>query len=127
MGGNGSFASGINSPYDKYEEVGYIGGLKVLKGIQGHHKLPEESKTGNAYIILDDKNNVRRVRFYRKNHKALLDVEYHGEENLTGDRNKKVYHYHTYTKGKRSTAKLFTEKQLNKYIKYFEGVKYDKR
>ena len=94
MGGNGSFAGGINNPYNKYEEVGYIGGVKVLKGTQGLHKLPEESRTSNAYIMLDSKDKVRRIRFYGKNHKALLDIDYHGEENLTGNRNENVYHYH---------------------------------
>ena len=52
----------------------------------------------------------------------MLDVEYQGEKNLTGDRNKKVFHYHTYTKGKRNTAKLLTRKHLEKYKKYWEGV-----
>ena len=123
MGGNGSFASGINKPYNKYEEVGYIEGVKVLKGIQGHHKLPEESKTSNAYIILDNKNNVRRIRFYKNNHKALYEIDYHAERNLSGNKNEKVFHYHTYKNGIRSAAKQLTEKQISKYKKYFKEVK----
>ena len=126
MGGNGSFASGINKPYNKYKESGYIEGIKILKGIQGHHKLPEESKNSRAYILLDHNNIFKRIRFYGKNNKALLDIDYHPEKNLTGDINKSIFHYHIFSKGKRKKAKLLTDKHFNKYKKYFKGVtKYD--
>lgn len=125
MGGNGSFASGINKPYNKYEEVGYIAGVKVLKGLDGHHKLPEESRTSRMYIRVINGNIFKELHVYHKNHKLAFEIEYHAEVNLTGNRTKNVLHYHTYKNGTRSPAKILTEKQYNKYKKYFGGIKYD--
>ena len=124
MGGNGSFASGINKPYNKYEEVGYIEGVKVLKGIQGHHKLPEESNTSNAYIRLRD-NQFYEMRFYDNNHKIKLEIAYHPEPKLTGNQDKFVFHIHEYSNGdfKSRTTRLMTNEEIKKYKKYFKGVK----
>ena len=123
MGGNGSFASGINKPYNKYEEVGYIGGVKVLKGIQEHHKLPEESRTSSAYIRLKD-NQFYEMRFYDNNHKLKLEIAYHAEPKLTGMPSKKVFHVHEYENGnfKSRTTRLMTSEEIKKYKKYFKGV-----
>jgi len=121
MGGNGSFASGINKPYNKYKEVGYIGGIKVLEGILGHHKLPEESRTSNAYIRLKD-NKFYEMRFYDSNHKLKLEIAYHPKPKLTGH-NMPVLHYHWYDKnGKRSSGDLMRKTMRNRYKKYFKGV-----
>lgn len=125
MGGRGTFASGINNPYNKYEEIGKISGVKVLKGIQGHHKLPEESRTSRMYIRVLEDNTFRELRVYRNN-KVAFEIAYHGEINLTGDRNKNVFHYHIYTqKGGRSDAIKLSKKQYEKYKKFFGGLKYD--
>lgn len=126
MGGNGSFASGINKPYNKYEEIGYIEGVKVLKGIQGHHKLPEESRTSKMYIRVLGDNSFKELHVYHKNHKLAFEIEYHPEVNLTGDRNKNVLHYHTYTKnGIRSDAIKLSKRHYEKYKKFLGGIKYD--
>ncbi len=124
MGGNGSFSSGINNPYNKYKEVGHIEGVKVLKGIQGHHKLPEESKTSNAYIRMKD-NQFYEMRFYDNNHKLKLEIAYHPEPKLTGKHDIKVLHIHEYENGnfKSRTTRLMTNEEIKQYKKYFKGVK----
>ena len=58
MGGRGTFASGNTVPYT-YNTVGKIGGIKVLKGVQGKHGLPEEAHSSNAYISLHPNGSVR--------------------------------------------------------------------
>ena len=58
MGGRGTFASGNTVPYT-YNTVGKIGGVKVLKGMQGKHGLPEEAHSSNAYISLHPNGSVR--------------------------------------------------------------------
>ena len=121
MGGNGSFASGIVIPYNKYEEIGFIEGVKVLKGIQGHHKLPEESWKSRAYIRLKN-DKFYEMRFYDNNHKLKLEIAYHPKPNLTGHY-KSVLHYHWYNKdGKRSEGDLMRKAMRKRYKKYFKGV-----
>lgn len=123
MGGNGSFASGINKPYNRYEEVGFIDGIKVLKGIQGHHKLPEESRASRAYIRLKD-DQFYEMRFYNENHKIKLEIAYHPEPKLSGNYKEKVLHIHEYTNGdfKTRTTRLMTNEEIKKYKKYLKGV-----
>ena len=58
MGGRGTFASGNTVPYT-YNTVVKIGGIKVLKGMQGKHGLPEEAHSSNAYISLHPNGSVR--------------------------------------------------------------------
>ena len=55
MGGCGTFAAGNNVAYT-YETVGFIEGIKVLRGIEGSgkHHLPEEAHSSSAYIKLND-------------------------------------------------------------------------
>jgi len=125
MGGRGTFAKEINNPYNMYEEISKISDVKILKGIKGHHKLPEESRTSKIYVRVLDDNTFRELRVYRK-HKVVFEIAYHGEVNLTGNRNKNVFHYHIYTKkGGRSAAVKLSKKQYEKYKKFFGGLKYD--
>ena len=58
MGGRGTFASGNTVPYT-YNTVGKIGGVKVLKGMQGKHGLPEEAHSSKDYISLHPNGSVR--------------------------------------------------------------------
>ena len=58
MGGRGTFASGNTVPYT-YNTDGKFGGIKVLKGMQGKHGLPEEAHSSNAYISLHPNGSVR--------------------------------------------------------------------
>lgn len=133
MGGRGTFASGINVAYT-YETVGYIEGVKILQPVKAsnHHGLPESAHSSNAYIKLDENGNFKEMRLYDKNHCLYLEIGYHAERKLTGNRQTKILHYHTYDEGfsktkigsgGRSKAKPLTDEMKEKYRKYFKGVK----
>ena len=95
MGGRGTFAAGNPVPYI-YKTVGFINGVKVLEGIAGKHSLPESAHSSYAYIKLKPDGTFHEMRFYDKNHVLYLEIGYHPENNLTGNRTTPVLHYHLY-------------------------------
>ena len=131
MGGRGTFAVGNNVPYS-YETVGTIDGVKVLQGTSGKHGLPESSHSSEAYIKLKPDGTFHEMRFYNKEHILYMEIAYHPEQSLTGDRHTPVLHYHLYDTRfsmnktgafERSNAKMLTDDMNTKYKKYFKGVK----
>lgn len=133
MGGRGTFAAGNPVPYS-YQTVGFIEGIKVLEGINGEHSLPASSHSSNAYIKLKPDGTFHEMRFYDNNHILTLEIAYHPEQSLTGDRKTPVLHYHKYDENfsrsksrgfERTEAKLLTTEMKKKYKKYFKGVKCD--
>ena len=130
MGGRGKNASMSDEDLN-YKTVGYIHGVPVVEGIHGEHSLPECAYHSDAYIRLD-KGVFREMRFYDEDHCVYLEIGYHGEVNLTGDYNKKVLHYHLYSKEfsaskdqdfERTVASFLTDEMFERYKKYFKGVK----
>ena len=137
MGGRGTFAAGNPVPYI-YKTVGFINGVKVLEGIAGKHSLPESAHSSYAYIKLKPDGTFHEMRFYDKNHVLYLEIGYHPEPNLTGNRSTPVLHYHTYNplfsssksggREYRSTAKKITRAMRRHFKRYFVGVNsHDKR
>ena len=133
MGGRGTFASGKSAEYS-YNTVDKIEGVKVLEGIKGSgkHSLPESSHSSDAYIKLNKDGSFREIRFYDKSHVLYLEIAYHPEHKLTGNRTENVLHYHTYDNRfsvnktgpfSRSEPKLLTKEMITKYKKFFKGVK----
>ncbi len=125
MGGRGTFASGKSVAYT-YETVGKIEGIKVLKGINGKHSLPEESHLSGSYIKLKPDGTFHEMRIYDKNHYLVKEIAYHPEKSLTGNNFTPVLHYHTYDKNfNRSDAILLSKdnKDFDLFKKYFKGVK----
>lgn len=131
MGGRGTFAAGNPVPYS-YQTVGFIEGVKVLEGIGGEHSLPASSHSSTAYIKLKPDGTFHEMRVYDKNHILTLEIAYHPEQSLTGDRKTPVLHYHAYDENfsktknhgfERTKAKLLTAEMKEKYKKYFKGVK----
>ena len=122
MGGRGTFASGNNVAYN-YETVGKIAGVKVLKGIGGKHSLPEEAHSSQAYIKLKSDGTFHEMRIYDKDHYLTHEIAYHGEHNISGNREEKVLHIHEYDRNfHRTTARLLTDEEYKRYKKYFKGV-----
>ena len=122
MGGRGTFASGNNVAYS-YETVGKVGGIKVLKGINGKHSLPEEAHSSKAYIKLKPDGTFHEMQIYDKDHYLKCEIAYHPEPNLTGNSNENVLHIHEYTQQfKRTPARLLTNEEYMKFKKYFKGV-----
>ena len=131
MGGRGTFAAGKSVPYT-YEKVDEIEGIKVLKGLNGEHSLPETAHSSSAYIKLDDNGNFREMRLYDKNHCLYMEIAYHKEKTLTGNNHEPVLHYHTYDNNfsmskdapfYRSNATILPNDLKEKYKKYFKGIK----
>lgn len=131
MGGRGTFAAGNIVPY-LYRTVDIIEGVKVLQGIDGKHGLPESSHSSNAYIKLNPDGTFREMRLYGEDHVLYMEIAYHPEVSLTGNRHTPVLHYHMYdgrfSKNKagaftRTAAMKLTKEMIATYKKYFKGVK----
>ncbi len=116
MGGRGTFASGKNVAYT-YETVGKINGIKILKGLQGKHGLPEETHSSNAYISLNYDNSVRQIRLYNSDLTAKTDVEHSVHQGKT------ILHAHDYKNGVRQPARELTNEEYKIYYRYFGGKK----
>ncbi len=131
MGGRGTFAAGNPVPYT-YQTVDSIEGVKVLRGIDGKHSLPESSHLSNAYIKLKPDGTFHEMRIYDNSHTLSMEIAYHPEKSLTGNNHTLVLHYHTYDERfsrnatgpfMRSPAKRLSDEMKRKYKKYFKGIK----
>ena len=131
MGGRGTFAAGNSVDYS-YKTVGEIQGIKVLQGIGNQHGLPESAHASKAYIKLDDKGVFREMCFYNSKHELYLEIGYHPEPRLTGNKSISVLHYHRYDHNFsryksavfiRTTARKLPDAMKRKYKKFFKGVK----
>ncbi len=66
----------------------------VIVGNNGNHGLPDYSHTPNRIYIKIGKTGFREMRVYDGSGKAIFEIGYHPEKNLTGNRTEKVLHYH---------------------------------
>lgn len=83
--------SGNNVPYEWRTDI-KIDGIKALVGLNGQHKLPEESHSNNAYARLNPDGTLRELRFYDGQHRLRYEMAYHPERNVDPS-NKPVLHY----------------------------------
>ena len=132
MGGRGTFASGNNVAYT-YKTVGKINDVKVLQPQNSNNalKLPEESHSSTAYLLLDKTGVFRQYREYNDRHEVVLEIGYHNEPVLGQD---KILHAHIHaTPGiinHRSAQKirLFPGDPLyEKYKHLFKGVSNERK
>lgn len=82
--------------YSKVEDTEFLNSV-VLVGNNGLHGLPDysHSKPDRIYIKLD-RNGFRELRYYDSFGKVSLEIGYHPEKNLTGNKKTKVLHYHLF-------------------------------
>jgi len=108
---------------DEYHTVDTLYDAKILEGNQGRHGLPDYSHSPNSiYIKLSYDGNFREMRIYDNEHYPTIEIAYHGEQSLTGNRHEKVLHYHTINRQlERSKAQKMTEAIYRKYRKYLEA------
>lgn len=124
MGGRGTYAAGNSVAYT-YETVDKIEDVKVLKGLNGKHGLPEESHKSNAYIKLDHNGVFHEMRVYDKNHYLTFELAYHPEPKLDKSR-KPILHYHLYDKQFQRTGAIKATKPMKRHFKkYLKGVRND--
>lgn len=120
MGGRGTFAVGNNVAYT-YETVDSIEDVKVLKGLNGKHNLPEESHSSKAYILTDKNGDFVRYREFNTDNTSKFDIDYHPEKKLSGNYNP-IFHIHEYKNGDCSPlGRMLTETEYKRYKKYFRG------
>lgn len=125
MGGRGTFAAGNPVPYT-YETIGKIDGVKVLQKLDSKASggLPEEAHSSSSYIMLNKNGDFRMYREYDDNHYLKLEIAYHPEKNIDASR-KPVLHIDEYKPNDFSNrqARALTQKEYEKYRKFFKGVK----
>lgn len=128
MGGRGTYAAKKNVE-KTFKTVGFVDDVKILEGLNGKHGLPEESHTSNAYIQLYRNGTFKTMRIYDDSHFLVYEIAYHPEPNLNnGNRKERVLHIHEYNHRdnfKVRPSRRLTKEEIEKYKKYFIGVKYD--
>lgn len=125
MGGRGTYAVGNSVAYS-YKTVGKIEGVKVLQPIDSRrsYSMPPEAHSSSQYIILDKKGVFRQYVEYNENHLPIFEIGYHFESGMS-KRGESVMHVHEYSKPgieHRMPARRITQKEYEKYKKYFKGV-----
>lgn len=121
MGGRGTFASGNTVAYT-FESMGTMNGVKVLRGLNGKHGLPEEAHSSYSYVQVDYNGNFKEIRFYDEEHYLTLEIAYHKEPKLDPS-GEPVLHYHLYDKKfNRSEAKRATKAMRKRYGSFVKGV-----
>lgn len=123
VGGRGTYASGNNVPY-KWRTDMKIDGIKVLVGLEGQHKLPEESHSSGAYALLNRDGTLEVLRFYDGGHNLHLEIAYHNEAKLARRAGIKdgapILHYHMYDKNfVRTDADFLTPDMRKRYPRLF--------
>lgn len=126
MGGRGTFAAGNDVPFI-YQTVDYIENVKVLQPTDPSKSfsMPEEAHSSGAYILLDKTGVFRQLRQYNSDHEPIFEIGYHFESSLSIN-GKPILHVHEFsTPGieHRKKSRPIRPDELNKYRKYFKGVK----
>ncbi|SHE28107.1 hypothetical protein [Schwartzia succinivorans] len=101
-----------------------VEGAKVLVGTGTQHGLPDYSHTPNRiYIKENHDGSLRELREYDKTGFPIIEIAYHAEPQLTGNRHEKILHYHTFEEDlSRNKAKRLTENLREKYYRYLRGI-----
>lgn len=76
----------------------YVYDAKILVGTSSkNHGLPDYSHTPKSKYIKENPNgSFREMRIYGEHGEPLLEIGYHPEPHLTGNRHEYVLHYHTF-------------------------------
>jgi hypothetical protein len=111
----------LKNPYS------YIYDAKVLIGTSSkNHGLPDYSHTPNRkYIKENPDGSFREMRIYGEHGRPLLEIGYHPEQSLTGNRHDYVLHYHTFETNLNRVmggkiSKTENSDIYNKYRKYLK-------
>lgn len=125
MSSRGSVTKNGHITTSEYKKKREVLDAKVLVGQKDQHGLPDYSHTPNRIYIKENKDgSFREMRIY-ENSFPVLEISYHIEPNISGNRNEKILHYHTFDKDlKRGPAREFSKKEtpelFAKYKKYLE-------
>lgn len=123
MASRGAVAKNGHVTTSTYKVVRQVFDAKVLVGAKHAHGLPDYAHTPNSkYIKENSDGSFREMRIYNGEGRVFLEIAYHCEERLTGNRHEPVLHYHTYDENlARSQAELLPDDMHEKYSKYLEA------
>ena len=110
----------------EYAEDHKVYDAKVLKGLGNNHSLPDYAHTKSSIYIKENSDGSFRVmRIYDPDSgRVVLEIAYHPEPALTGNRITRILHYHHYDEDlKHGTAKELSKHReiYEKYKKYLEA------
>ena len=123
MASRGAVAKNGHVTEDEYQTVKKVYEAKVLLGKHGEHSLPDYSHTPNRiYIKENSDGSFREMRVYNEKRRLYLEIGYHGEYHLTGNRKQPILHYHKYDENlDRTSADYLPKEMYEKYKKYLEA------
>ena len=100
---------------------------KVLIGAtKQQHGLPDYSHSPNSkYIKENPDGSFREMRIYNDTGFPIIEIGYHAEPNLTGNRQEKVLHYHTFDSdlNRKLGGKVSSTENADIYEKYIQYLK----
>lgn len=129
MSSRGAYTKNGHVTMDEYQLKNdkMVYDAKVLVGrTSQYHGLPDYSHSPNSKYIKENSNgSFREMRIYDKTGFPVIEIGYHPEPNLTGNRKDRVLHYHTFGKDlSRHMGGVLSEKETpklyRKYKKYLE-------
>ncbi|MBQ7814332.1 MAG: hypothetical protein IJ387_07585 [Thermoguttaceae bacterium] len=103
MGSRGAFLpQGVVSEPLKYQEIGKIEGVKVLRDPTAQKQsLPQRANTSSAYVGVDSRGNVKQLRVFEKRLPSIdIDFGHSHHHGLSKD----DFHVHEYPNGERSNV-----------------------
>lgn len=85
--------------------------------------MPEKAHSSSDYILVNQNGDFRMYREYDKNHYLRLEIGSHPEASIDAS-HKSVLYVHAYQPDHFSdrTPRPLTEKEFQKYKKFFRGV-----
>ena len=127
MSSRGSKTKNGHVTTTEYQTVRMVEDAKVLQGTSSkQHGLPDYSHSPNSnYIKENSDRTFREFRAYNSDGFPILEIGYHAEPHLTGNRHDKVLHYHTFdTDLKRTLGGIVSKTShsdiYEKYRKYLK-------
>lgn len=125
MSSRGAFTKNGHVTTAEYHVDHLVLDAKVLKGNSGAHGLPDYAHSHDSIYVKENYDGTfRELRIYNpKDGRLTIEIAYHPEPRLTGDRHTKVLHYHLYDNNlKHGEATRLTQDDplYQKYRKYLE-------
>ena len=121
MTSRGTVIKNGHTTTDEYTTSKFVYDAKVLVGSDGRHGLPDYSHSPNSKYIKENKDGTfREMRDYDSKGHPTIEIGYHAEESLTGNRHEYVLHYHTFkdTLDRVMGGRLSPTENADIYIKY---------
>ena len=128
MSSRGTFSKNGHVTTDEYSTVSKLYDAKILVGNDNRHSLPDYSHSPNAiYIKQYADGSFREMRIFDEKGFPILEIAYHIEPGLTGNRHEYVLHAHWIEHNKNLDRHMIcrispTENSdiYNKYKKYLK-------